>query len=188
MVVDTSEQTNEDTKNLKAKSGRITRLQKLTVPVLLILGCIAAIGGTSTIPYFIAVLFGLLAVFVLFTFVYYDITQMKRYNRAKRCMGRVVDVLEEKKIAAYGRTQGRVYREYRVQFNCENGWITDTILVRNQKLEEGDSLEIHYEIDEEGVHLLNNVSARRLKEVAISFTIVIPLCVLAMYLQKKGLI
>ncbi len=138
--------------------------------------------------YLLAMVFALFAVFIVFVFISYDVKQAKRYKNADRSMGIVQEKLREEKVAAYGRNQYRKYGKYSIWFSDGKEVYTDEVLIGNRKLEVGDEIEVRYVKDEEGVHLVNDVSVRRLKEIVISFLIVLPFCVFLIYLKKNGML
>lgn len=139
------------------------------------------------VAYIIAVIFALIVTFFLFTIISYDIKQAKRYRTADRCQGIVLEKLGTEETAAYGRNQRRKYNQYQIQFSDEKETYTDVLLMKNKELEAGDVVEVRYVTDKKGVHLINDVSLRRLKEVIISLIIVIPLCVFFIYLKENGM-
>lgn len=123
----------------------------------------------------------LILAFVLILFLSYDIRQAGRYRRAERCRGTVLENIGTEKIAAYGRHQYRKYGKYRVQYTVGQETYKDEILLKDRKLKPGDSVEVRYIREEGGISPVNDVSARRLKEVIITFLIVLPLCIYFIY-------
>lgn len=117
--------------------------------------------------YVIAVMFAIGAIGILFIFISYDIKQIKRYKKANRSGGIILEWLGDENVSAYGRNQTRKYNRYKVQFPTEYGVVTDELLVRGKKLEPGESIEVHYIVEQTGIHTVNEVSSRRMKELLL---------------------
>ena len=117
--------------------------------------------------YVIAVMFAIGAIGILFIFISYDIKQMKRYKNANRSGGIILEWLGDENVSAYGRNQTRKYNRYKVQFPTEYGVVTDELLVHGKKLEPGESIEVHYIVEQTGIHTVNEVSSRRMKELLL---------------------
>lgn len=117
--------------------------------------------------YVIAVMFAIGAIGILFIFISYDIKQIKRYKKANRSGGIILEWLGDENVSAYGRNQTRKYNRYKVQFPTEYGVVTDELLVHGKKLEPGESIEVHYIVEQTGIHTVNEVSSRRMKELLL---------------------
>ena len=110
-------------------------------------------------------MFAIGAIGILFIFISYDIKQMKRYKNANRSGGIILEWLGDENVSAYGRNQTRKYNRYKVQFPTEYGVVTDELLVHGKKLEPGESIEVRYIVEQTGIHTVNEVSSRRMKEL-----------------------
>lgn len=117
--------------------------------------------------YVIVVMFAIGAIGILFIFISYDIKQIKRYKKANRSGGIILEWLGDENVSAYGRNQTRKYNRYKVQFPTEYGVVTDELLVHGKKLEPGESIEVHYIVEQTGIHTVNEVSSRRMKELLL---------------------
>lgn len=117
--------------------------------------------------YVIAVMFAIGAIGILFIFISYDIKQIKRYKKANRSGGIILEWLGDENVSAYGRNQTKKYNRYKVQFPTEYGVVTDELLVHGKKLEPGESIEVHYIVEQTGIHTVNEVSSRRMKELLL---------------------
>lgn len=136
------------------------------------------------VVYIFAMAAALILILVLGVFLSYDIRQAGRYRRAERCRGTVLENIGTEKAAAYGRHQYRTYGKYRIQYTVGQETHTDELLLRDRNLKAGDSVEIRYVTDKDGVYPVNDVSVRRLREIVITFIIVLPLCIYFIY--KRG--
>lgn len=132
----------------------------------------------------IAFLFAISALIILLVFISYDLKQMRIYKNAKHSRGIVLEYLETEKVAAYGRNQSRKYAKYKVQFQTEYGLATDALLMRNQKLRPGDVVEVHYTVDQTGIHTVNDVSVRRLREILIIAIITIVILAIIFLVER----
>ena len=137
------------------------------------------------IAYFVAMAFALLAMAFLIIYIASDVWEAKRYKRAARCQGMILENLGIEKVAFYGRHNYRKYGNYYIQFTYNGEVRNDKLLIKDRQLAPGDFVELHYEV---GVHPLNDVCLRRVRELAIGFAIVLPLCLLFIYLEKNGMI
>ncbi|MBO5524831.1 MAG: hypothetical protein J5986_14385 [Roseburia sp.] len=136
------------------------------------------------VVYIFAMIAALIAVFVLALFLSYDIKQAGRYKRAERCRGTILENAGTEETAAYGRNQYRKYGKYRIQYTVGKETYQDEILLRDRKLKPGDGVEVRYIRDENGISPVNDVSVRRLKEIIITFIIVVSLCIYFIYTGK----
>lgn len=122
----------------------------------------------DTVAYVMVVMLAAIALGILFLFISYDVKQMKQYKNANRSGGVILEWLGDEKVSAYGRSQTRKYNRYKVQFPTEYGVVTDELLVYGRKLEPGESIEVHYIVEQTGIHTVNEISSRRLKEFLIA--------------------
>lgn len=132
------------------------------------------------------VLFGILAVLLLIKVLMKDIKKAGKYKHAKTVMARVISADGSKDLKVYGRSQYRTYYKYTVEFTIPQGTYTGTLLIKESGLQNGELVEVRYDIDEDGAHLLNDLSSRRLKEIIVTAIIVIPLCIVILYFKTKS--
>lgn len=131
------------------------------------------------------VLFGILAVMILIKVLIKDIKKAGKYTHAMTAIAQVISVDGCEEMSVYGRSQHRTYYKYSVEFTIPQGTYSDTLLSRNKKLQVGDPVEVRYAIDDNGVYLLNDLAVRRLKEILVTSVIVIPLCIIILYIKTK---
>ena len=81
-----------------------------------------------------------------------------------------------------------VFLGHVVQFTYNGEVRNDRLLIKDRKLAPGDFVEVHYDVDEVGVHPLNDVCLRRVRELIICFIIMLPVGLLFYYLEKNGMI
>lgn len=100
----------------------------------------------------------------------------------------ILENLGIEKVAFYGRHNYRKYGNYYIQFTYNGEVRNDRLLIKDRKLAPGDFVEVHYDVDEVGVHPLNDVCLRRVRELIICFIIMLPVGLLFYYLEKNGMI
>lgn len=90
-------------------------------------------------------------------------------------------------MAYYGRHQYKKYGKYLVRFGSPVGMQTQEILLKNRNLRKGDLVEVRYVMSQEGVRLVDNVSGERLLQIGIIFIIVLPICLLFIFMKENGM-
>ena len=131
----------------------------------------------------IAVIFALVVVLVLLAFVIGDIKKAKKYANATKVQGIVYENCGVEKVASYGRNQYRKYGKYLIQYHSQAGVQVQPLLLRNKKLQKGDTVEVRYSKEGANIQLIDNVSTNRLLELVISFMIVMIIGILVFYFK-----
>lgn len=107
-----------------------------------------------------------------------DIKEAGKYKHAKIAMGRIISADGSTDLRVYGRSQYRTCYKYTIEFTISQGTYMGTFFTKESGLQNGELVEVRYDIDEDGAHLLNDLSCRKLKEIIVAVMIVIPLCMI----------
>lgn len=135
--------------------------------------------------YIFAMAAAIVVMLILLAFLIGDINKAKQYRNAARVQGVICENYGVEKVASYGRNQYRKYGKYLVQFETPEGVQTQEVLMKNKNFQRGDITEVRYIIDETGVHLVDNISNTRLRELLIVVLVAVPLCIVILYLKKN---
>lgn len=139
------------------------------------------------ILYILAMMAAILVVLVLLAFIIEDIKKVRRYHNATRVQGVICENYGSERVAYYGRHQYKNFGKYVVRFGSPFGMQTQEILLKNRNLKKGDMVEVRYVMSQEGIQLVDNISGARLLHFGIIFLIVLPICLLFIYMEGHGM-
>lgn len=136
----------------------------------------------------LVILFVVIAFMILIACIVSDVKKSRRYKRATKTEGIICENRGVELIAFYGKSQYRKYVRYLVSFNTPRGVLSQEVLLKNRKLQNGQKTEVRYVAEHGDLQLVDDISYRKIKELIIVTIIVVPLCIVGIYLSQKGII
>lgn len=120
--------------------------------------------------------------------IYADILQSRKYKNSSILPGEIIEFRGREIVRYYGRYGIRSYGRYLVRISMGTQVWEKQILLRDTNLKVGDTVQIHYTIVDGKLETLNDISTRRVRELAIASIIAIPPCAVLVYLKSHGFI
>lgn len=136
----------------------------------------------------LVILLVVLICMILMACIVSDIRKSENYIRATKAEGMICENRGEELISFYGRHQYRKYVRYLVSFNTPRGVLSQEVLLKDRKLQNGARTQVRYIAEHGNLQLVDDISYRKIKELIIVTLIVVPLCIIGMYLSQKGII
>lgn len=136
----------------------------------------------------IVTVFFVTVIIILGLCIYADVLQSRKYRNSPILLSEIIESQGRETVRYYGRYGLRSYGRYLVRISTGTQVWEKQILLRDTNLKDGDAVQIHYTMVDGEPEVLNDISARRVNELAIASIVAIPLCAVLVYLKSHGLI